>query len=116
MKFNTRRDTLNARHRLEEQSSNGGYDIRMIDKSRYISAVSSPEEQASMAEFSSPPTTLDVDGKLRNKDSLHHMASQTLWFGNVPNELLADREGIIAKFSKYGKITDVRTGAFSYHP
>jgi RNA recognition motif-containing protein len=118
MKFNTRRDTLNARHLLEEQSStiNGGYYVQMVDKNRYISAVSPPEEHASMAEFASPPTTFGVNSKLRNRDSPHSTPSQTLWFGGVPNELLADREGIIAKFSKYGKITDVRTRAFRYRP
>jgi RNA recognition motif-containing protein len=118
MKFHTRRDAINARHRLEEQNStvNGGYDVQIIDKSRYISAVNPPEEQASMAEFASPPTTFGVEIKLRNRDSPHGTPSQTLWFGGVPNELLADREGIIAKFSKYGKITDVRTRPFRYHP
>jgi len=117
MKFNTRRDTQDARRRLEEQISTlgDGYDVQMIDKSRYISAVNPPAEEASMAEFASPPTTFGVD-KLRNRGSPHSMPSQTLWFGGVPNELLADREGIIAKFSKYGKITDIRTRAFSCHP
>jgi hypothetical protein len=118
MKFNTRRDTLNARRQLEEQISTlkSGYDVQMIDKSRYISAVSPPEEHASMVEFAPTAATFSVDSKLRNRDSPHSMPSRTLWFGNIPHELLVDREGIIAKFSKYGKITDVRTRACSCHP
>jgi RNA recognition motif-containing protein len=82
----------------------------MIDKSHYISVLG---DQASMAEFAAPSTTRYADGRTEDFVSPNNAPNRTLWFGNIPNELLAEKEEIVTKFSKYGKIADVRIREFN---
>jgi len=112
MKFSTRTDVLRARSLLEDKR----YEVQVIDQNQWMSVFNCQEQKSSEVAFTSPPTIVDVDDRPRKLITTHSGSHPTLWLGNVPYELLGDRAGIIARFSKYGKIMDVKIREFFCSP
>lgn len=75
--------------------------IQSVEPSRYYAAVSSTQKGSDMVE-------LLEGGKRSHPPHQSPGPSTTLFLGNIPIELLNDKEQILEKFSRYGQLVDVR--------
>ena len=82
-------------------SSGSNTSIRSVDASRYYTAISPGQEGPSMAEFLNSPEP-------KRSPPRQSEPTNTVWLGNIPVELLYNKDEIIQKFSKYGPLMDVR--------
>jgi hypothetical protein len=99
--FLTVEDCAKASALLQSTSGGSNMAIRPVDASRYYAATSPGQEGPSMAEFlngSEPKRPPPAQSEPTN----------TIWLGNIPIELLYNKDEIIQKFSKYGPLIDVR--------
>jgi hypothetical protein len=99
--FLTVEDSAKARVLLQNMSSGSNMAIRSVDASRYYAAISPGQDGPSMAEFLNNPEP-------KRSPPAPSEPTSTIWLGNIPVELLCNKDEITQKFSKYGPLVDVR--------
>ncbi|KIM23578.1 hypothetical protein M408DRAFT_253604 [Serendipita vermifera MAFF 305830] len=118
IKFATQDDAVNARSLLERLKTSLVQEpltVEMIDETQYLSVLNPPKPTPSMERLVIQSEQKN-DQKYRGLSLQTLRASSTLWIGNVPAELLEDKREIVAKFSKYGQVIDVKIRKSIFSP
>lgn len=109
MKFTSPEDASNAQNLLKKRMVSSGQSstkIEMVDEAHCFS-IMNPRPKYSMEKLVLPSTKVTGE-QSKQRQVLYSRGESTLRLGNIPRELLEDKAEIIAKFSKYGQIIDIR--------